>query len=669
MLNNIKIATRTSIVITLVLVIGFFGLWRAVDKKSSTMVDKLIEDQMTDVVESRAYIINNYVQEAEQYMIAFAKSDEVRNLLKNPNNAQYLARAQQYTVEFAAVKGVFEGLYIAGYDTCVYTHTTEAVVGIHTREGDSLKELQNTILAEEKLTNLGIMKSPSSGNMVISMYYPVFEDGKCIGFVGSAVYASKLMESIVSLEVNGLSDSEYVFLNAATGEYLYNEDPELLCTVTEDEGYLKLLEEINAGKCEDVGLYEYTDDKGVRQVVLYKNIAERGWVFALKDTKDNVYSSVKDLKRTTALVCVVVAVVIILILILILSSLGRQLNKISGSLKKLGDMDLTANEDLAAYSGRGDEVGIICDALDKTCSNLKMYIGAVDEQLSAMAKGDFTKLNRVEFAGEFVKLQRSMQMIQDALRQSFAEINTVTSELVIGSQSVSDSSTQLANAATKANILVVEIEDYVIEISKQLEASADFAVHAKEQADDAAKLVNISRDKMEELSGALSHIAEATKAIEGISNNLEGIAKQTNILALNALVEANRAGDAGRGFGVVANEIRILAEQSSDAALNAYELIKQTIDSVNEGMRLGQEATECLAKVVDQTNTIDESVSRISDASGMQNDKLHGISNKLRDISLTVETTAAMAEQSAAASIELDGQTNVLKENIGNYRI
>lgn len=669
MLKNIKIATRSSILITGILLIGFFGLWKVVDQKSSALVEEQIINQMTDAVETRAYIIDNYVQSAEEYMIAFAQSDEVRNVLLHPDTKSFQERAQQYTVDFAKVKGVFEGLYIASPETYVYTHTNEAVIGITTREGDELKQLQETVLSKEELTNLGILKSPSSGNMCISMYYPVYVDGECIGFVGAAVYANKLMESLLSLEVEGLADSEYVFLNAQTGEYLYNEDEALLCTVTEDSGYLQILEQLKDSTQDDVGMLQYRDADGVDQVVIYRNIPERNWVFALKAAEKNVFSPLNDIRRTTGIVCVIISILIILFLNMILSVLGKQLNLISSSITKLGNMDLDANRSLEKYNGQKDEIGIICDALNRTCTNLKQYIGEVDSQLSMMSDGNFTRESSMSFAGEFVKIQKTMEKIQNSLRTSFWEINTITSELVTGSRSVSDSSSSLADAATRASVLIAEIDEHVEEIAKQLSESATFAIQAKEEANSAAVIAGNSRTKMDELSEAMVHIEEATKAIESISNNLEGIAKQTNILALNALVEANRAGDAGRGFSVVANEIRALAEQSSQAAIDAFELIHQTIERVQDGMRISTETAQYLDQVVSQTDTIDNSVSKIAESTDYQNKKLQSINDRLREISQTVETTAAMAEQSAAASIELDDQIGALRDNIGNYQV
>ena len=112
-----------------------------------------------------------------------------RELLADPENPQLLKKAQQYTEDFANVKGIFEGLYIGTPSTYVLTHTSDRAIGITTRTGESLETFQNTILTKPQLTNLGIMKSPGTGSMILSMYYPIFDNDECIGFVGAGVYA------------------------------------------------------------------------------------------------------------------------------------------------------------------------------------------------------------------------------------------------------------------------------------------------------------------------------------------------------------------------------------------------------------------------------------------------------------------------------------------------
>lgn len=176
-LVNRKLATRIGIITTVITLAGMLLLWRTVSDRVSEIVKNDITNQMTDAVESRAAIINDYVASAEEYMTAFALGREVHDLLMDPEDQELLASVQKYTEDFAAVKGIFEGLYIATPETYVLTHTSQQAIGITTRSGESLELFRNTILAQEQLTNSGIMKSPGTGSMILSMYYPIFEEG------------------------------------------------------------------------------------------------------------------------------------------------------------------------------------------------------------------------------------------------------------------------------------------------------------------------------------------------------------------------------------------------------------------------------------------------------------------------------------------------------------
>ena len=216
-LANKKLATRISIIMTAITLAGMVLLWIIVSSNVASVVKNDITNQMTDAVESRASIIHEYVKSAEEYMKAFALSGEVHELLLHPQDSDLLKKAQQYTEDFASIKGVFEGLYIATPDTYVLTHTSQGAIGITTRTGESLETFQNTILSQQELTNLGIMKSPGTGSMILSMYYPIYDGQQCIGYVGAGVYASHLMDALLNLDIKGLPDSEYVFLNAETG--------------------------------------------------------------------------------------------------------------------------------------------------------------------------------------------------------------------------------------------------------------------------------------------------------------------------------------------------------------------------------------------------------------------------------------------------------------------
>lgn len=323
-LMNQKIATRIGIITTAITLAGML-LWLIVSGSAVSTVKNDITNQMTDAVESRASIINDYVTSAEEYVTAFALGREVHDLLADPDNPEILEEVQRYTEEFASVKGIFEGLYIATPETHVLTHTSLDAVGMTTRKGESLAEFQKTILARRQLTNLGIMKSPGTGSMILSMYCPIFEGDSCIGYVGAGVYAGRLMDVLLGLDIKGLPNSECVFLNVEDGVYLYHEEEELLNTETEERGYQEIIRRIKEDGDTSANTYFYRDDSGVKQLIVYKYLKDRGWVFMVRDSAAEVYSTVVVVRMIVGVLCAAVAAAIILVTLFILHRQGKEL--------------------------------------------------------------------------------------------------------------------------------------------------------------------------------------------------------------------------------------------------------------------------------------------------------------------------------------------------------
>jgi methyl-accepting chemotaxis protein len=343
---------------------------------------------MTNAVESRAVIIDNYVASAEQHLTAFALSGEVQDLLAKPDDPGLLKRAQRYTTDFANVKGIFEGLYIATPDTYVLTHTEKGAIGITTRKGDSLATFQDTILSKQELTNLGIMVSPGTGNMVISMYCPVFDNGKCIGYVGAAVYASQLMDSLLDLKMQSLSNSEYVFINVDTGVYLYNQNEKLLNTETTDPGHQEIIRRIKKNGGIQPETYIYQDKHNNQQMVVYKYLENRGWAFMVQAGFDEVYHSVTAMRLLTGSACAVVTMLIILVIVLVLRRTGKELMIVENAISSLSQFSLSADKDLEPFYGRKDEVGMIAEAVHLVCGHLEKAIEDISRILGEIARGN-----------------------------------------------------------------------------------------------------------------------------------------------------------------------------------------------------------------------------------------------------------------------------------------
>ena len=671
-IENKKLAARIGIITSIITLVGMTLLWLIVSTNAASMVKSDITNQMTDAVESRAAIIDEYVLSAEEYMTAFALSREVHDLLLDPEDPDLLALAQKYTEEFAAVKGVFEGLYIATPATHVLTHTSQSAIGMTTRSGDSLKSFQDTILAQRELTNLGIMKSPGTGSMILSMYYPVFEGGRCIGYVGAGVYASHLMDSLLNLNIKGLPDSEYVFLNVDTGVYLYHEDDALLNTETTDAGYLEIIKRIQADGGTQANTYSYRDEDGVRQLVVYKYLKDRGWVFMVRDNATEVYSSVTSVRVLVGALCAVMAAAVIVLTLLLLRREGRELMVVERAIGRLGDLNLSADQELEPFYDRKDEIGMIAQTTHRVCGCLRKTIDDVGRILGEMAGGNFAvdvRENESYYIGDFKVLSASLQSIHTNLVNVIRDISQVASQVDTSAERVSSGAQALAQGTTEQAASVDGLMENVTAITARIQTSAVRCGSASELVDQATGYAAEADTKMEQLTAATRNIDQSSAQISTIIKAIEDIAFQTNILALNAAVEAARAGSAGKGFSVVADEVRNLAAKSAEAAQNTNDLISRSIQSA----KTGTESTDLAVSAMQDIDTCIQSIKTLMDeiaaASVQQSQMISLVENGIKEISAVVQDNSSAAEKSAAVSKELSQQARILNSLINRFRI
>ncbi|MCI8351175.1 MAG: methyl-accepting chemotaxis protein [Oscillospiraceae bacterium] len=672
LLVNKKLATRIGIITTGITLLGMLLLWIIVSTNAASVVKNDITNQMTDAVEARAAMIDEYVTSVEEYMTAFALGGEVHELLKSPEDPALLQKAQQYTEDFAAVKGVFEGLYIATPATRVLTHTSKGAIGITTRTGDSLETFRKTILSQRGLTNLGIMKSPGTGSMILSMYYPIFEGEQCIGYVGAGVYASHLMDALLNLDIKGLPDSEYVFLNVDTGVYLYHEDESLLNTETTDSGYQEILRRIREDGGTQANTYSYRDENGVNQLVVYKYLKDRGWVFMVRDNATEVYSAVTNVRILVGLLCAAVAAAVILITLLILHREGKELLVVERAIGRLGDLNLSADQELAVFYGREDEIGMIAQTAHRVCGCLRKTIDDVGRVLGEMAHGNLTvdvAENEAYYIGDFKDLFESLKSIHANLVKVIRDISHVANQVDTSADLVSTGAQALSQGTTEQAASIEGLVSNVTAITSQIQSSTVRCGSASDLVEKATGYAAEADTKMEQLITATKNIEISSAKIVTIIKTIQDISFQTNILALNASVEAARAGSAGKGFSVVAEEVRDLAVKSSEAAQNTDNLINRSIRDVKTGTESTNLAVSAMELIDDCIHSIKALMDEISAASVQQAEMIALVENGIREISQVVQTNSAAAEKSAAVSMELSGQARTLNGLISRFRV
>ena len=671
-LTNQKLATRIGIITTMITLVGMILLWLFVSNNVSSIVKNDITNQMTDAVEYRAAIINKYVTSAEEYITAFSLSSEVHDLLLNPENPELLKNAQQYTEDFASVKGIFEGLYIATPTTHVLTHTSKGAIGITTRTGESLDLFQNTILSQQQLTNLGIMKSPGTGSMILSMYYPIFEEQECIGYVGAGVYASHLMDAFMNLDIKGLPNSEYVFLNVETGIYLYHQDETLLNTETTDQGYKDILQLLRLHGNTQVSTYSYQDENGIDQLVVYKYLKDRSWVFMIRDSTTEVYASVANIRIIVGALCAIMAIIIIFITLFILYREGKELMVVERAINHLGDLNLSADQELEIFYNRSDEIGMIAQTTHRVCGCLRKTIDDVGRILGEIANGnlavDVTK-NESYYIGDFKALFKSLQSIHTSLMNIIYDISHVATQVDTGANQVSIGAQALSQGTTEQAVSIDKLVSNVTTITSQIQTSTTRCSSASELVDKATGYAAEADTKMEQLVTDTKNIDQSSAQIGSIIKTIEDIAFQTNILALNAAVEAARAGDAGKGFSVVSDEVRNLAAKSAEAAKNTGSLIGRSLDDVKTGTESTTLAISAMQVINECIQSIKALMDEISLASVHQSEMIASVDSRIKEVSKVIKANSTAAEQSAEISNELSNQARTLNRLIGQFRI
>ena len=323
-----------------------------------------------------------------------------------------------------------------------------------------------------------------------------------------------------------------------------------------------------------------------------------------------------------------------------------------------------------AYDSR-DELGSLAGDIRSMVKTLTDVLQNETYILTEMAEGTFSVHSEKDeyYIGEFEQLMRSMKKISRGLSELLLQISRSADNVAAGSEQVSSGSQNLAQGTTEQAASVEELTGMMSEISDQAYRNSRDAQEASEKAQMVKENATESSRSMQEMVKAMAEISGKSDEIRKIVKTIEDFSFQTNILALNAAVEAARAGDRGKGFSVVANEVRSLANQSSAASKSTAALIQSSLQAVENGRRIANETDNALAEVVSGIDNVSELLFHITDASSKQFDANRQVTENINLISEVVQTNSATAEECAAASEELASQAQLLKELVSHFKL
>ncbi|MDE6602967.1 MAG: methyl-accepting chemotaxis protein [Lachnospiraceae bacterium] len=520
-------------------------------------------NNMETVVEERSQIIENYVKEVEQTLTAYSRAGEIQAVLENPADEAAVVAAQAYTEKFSADVGNLEGLYVSEWNTHVLAHTNAAVVGITTREGDPLKALQDALLAADGVYNTGIIISPASGQQIVSIYRAVFdENGSPIGLVGGGVFTTGLIQILDSLTMQGMENAEYRMVNVTNGQYIFCEDSEKIATQVQEEYLQKLCGEY-AGKAEDaMGFTEYVEN-GQENIATYYYMANRGWLFIVSDSADEIFATTDILKRIMTLLAAAALVVLLAASGMIIRGFMRPLGAIEGSIVALQKFNIADNPGIQKHMRRKDELGGIAEATDGLIHSLQSIsdtLNACSHSLNEKAESMHDSARAL--ADDTADNIAVTQQLSASMENTNALVRNVNTEI--------DSINHLVDVILEGIETSVNTSDNMIESAVDMKDEADFAYRNGEE-------------KLNETKVAVQEAIEKLKSLTKINElaaEILNIAGKTNLLSLNASIEAARAGEAGKGFAVVAGSIANLAETSKDTASSIQDICGEANSSI-----------------------------------------------------------------------------------------
>ena len=378
-----------------------------------------------------------------------------------------------------------------------------------------------------------------------------------------------------------------------------------------------------------------------------------------------------DQEKNQLLFALILSEVIIFILVQIInfvriSNALKPLKKISEAGKEVAG----GNFDVEIHYPQQDEIGELSRSISEVIGRSKKIVFDLRDRLDAMAGGNFTEnLESEEYVGDYAPLLESLKHIQEDMNKTLQEVHASSVQVLSSAEQVNTGAQSLSQGATEQASSIEELSANMQDISHSIQASTKTAGDAYKLQGEAGVAVLQSNEKMEEMRKAMDDITAKSNEISKIIKTIDDIAFQTNILSLNAAIEAARAGAAGKGFAVVADEVGNLAQKSAKAAQNTGLLIEETIEAVEKGAKITEETAESLNSVSKSTEEVNTLIEKISSASSKDLEGITSLNQGLQQISSVVQANSATAEQSAAASEELTGQANKMNELVERFQL
>lgn len=324
-----------------------------------------------------------------------------------------------------------------------------------------------------------------------------------------------------------------------------------------------------------------------------------------------------------------------------------------------------------------DDIEIVHGAPNLELTEIKRMVNAFTQMSDGMrdnvdiirkvANGDMTAY--VNIRSNKDSLGKSLYKMVQSNDIMFAQITQIADSVTDGTETIAAAARHLAESCTEQAEAISHFEHNISETNQLVKENATDAAQASSLSDDIRNEVITSKEKMQALVDAMKAINSASAKVSGVISNIESLANQTNLLAINATIEAKRAGEAGKSFAVVASSVKDLADKSAVSAAQTKALINDTIEKAQLGSQLSDETYETFETIMGTLEQIINVSGKIAESGAKQQSHMNNIEHQVNEISKAVSNNAASSERTAAMTDEISRNAEVLKASMKQFHL
>jgi len=614
----------------------------------SNTIQKETITQMQNSANTKLDLLQQAIDDAKIVAYSSASETNAESVLSILSNGETNSKVDELNVKKQNVNNYLKDLYSKSngmYENMFYTDKTGKII-VDSVDGKSIGcEVVSSfyqILAQSKNVLVDDVRiSPSSKKTVLTIGVPLYDDNK--KFIGTFVVAidfEKLTETIIK-KGDGVIYN-YGILNS-DGIIIANENKDLIFKADfskDDDTMIKLFASMKQGN-QGNGFYTLN---GVEKVMAYSPYKDKNWYVYTACAVSDYMSPISKFRNTfiiIELICVIIATIVAFIFS---RSVSRPLKNLAESAKAISSGDLTQKVHIIKSK---DEIGELTLYFSNMLDNLRSLISQVRDM-----------------SGNVAASSEEMMASSEEVSKTSEQIAAAISDLAKGAS-------EQAASSEEGNGKIIDVVNGLDNIAAQMTKSEELSNETKGSVEDGKKSVEYQSVKMNEskqvtsdVADAISSLSEKSVEIGDILLVIKSISEQTNLLALNAAIEAARAGEHGKGFAVVSDEIRKLAEQSNSSA--------NKIGSIIEEVQLGVEHAVSQmkkAKVVveDQENALINTVTafeKISESVSIITDNINKVTTKTKELNINanyagdaISNIASISQETASGTEEVAAST------------